>query len=345
MLSTRALPGVRPEARVWIRYRQRRGHYPDGTPFTLRVPEYVITDLGYGPLAPHTLIEPRLAPSLYGVGLLEEVPVKEIVDPPPVSMPAASSFGTFAIRWRAGRTRVGRFGWQGTSVSVRDQTTKALERDMGVTSLEYPAKDCTSAELACRSYFAGGTPEIASRLVDALVAYERSLPRPQARASVDLAPPDPTFMRLGCAACHRPRLPVVVACGRGSPRRSWVAPYSDLRLHFLGTALDDRDAAGRPAFTRLRTAPLWNLGHLRVTGQTPTLLHDGRARSIEEAILWHAGEARAARRRFLRLPRAERRPLLKWLAGLGAPEHRTKEERAPPENPGLDAPTGCAGHR
>lgn len=333
VLSTRALPGIAPEARVSIRYHPQRGHYPDGTPFTLRVPRYVITDLGYGPLSSRTLIEPRLAPSLYGVGWLAKVPVQEIVNPPRAYITASSPFGTFAIRWRAGRARVGRFGWQGTSVSILDQTTKALERDMGVTSREYPRKDCTPVERACRAHSAGGA-EISSRLVSALVAYESSLPRQEARESVELAPPDPMFVRVGCAACHRPRLPVLIVDGHDRARRGWIAPYTDLRLHFLGAALDDRDAAGHPSFTRFRTAPLWNLGHLR--GPTPTLLHDGRARSIEEAILWHGGEAKAARRRFMRLSRAARQRLLNWLGRLGAPRQHSKAESAPHENPGPD---------
>ncbi len=312
VLSTEALPGVAPEARVTVRYGARHGRFPDGTPFTLRVPRYLITHLGYGPLAPHTRIEPRLAPSLFGVGWLARVPAVAIVAPPQARAPAtAASFGTFSARWRAGREEVGRLGWQATSVSVRDQTAKALERDMGVTSRDYPRDDCTAAEVACRARAHGGTPEIPSELVAALVAYQLSLPRP---GPATPGPPDPTFVRLGCAACHRPRLPVT-ACGGCSPsRQEWIAPYTDLRLHFLGTALDDRDASGRPVLTRWRTAPLWNLADRRHPGLT--LLHDGRARSIEEAILWHGGEAGASRARFMRLTRNERQQLLEWLSRL-----------------------------
>lgn len=312
VLSTQALSGMAPEGRVTVRYRERHGRYPDGTPFTLRVPRYLITHLGYGPLAPRTLIEPRLAPSLFGVGWLARVPAAAIVAPPrAIAASATAPFGTFSVRWRAGREQVGRLGWQGTSVSVRDQTTKALERDMGVTSREYPGDDCTSAEAACRGRSRRDIPEISSELVDALVAYQLSLARPGAVAP---RPPDPTFMRLGCAACHRPRLPVSLSGGEGTSRSAWIAPYTDLRLHFLGMALDDRDASGHPVLTRWRTAPLWNLADRRHTGHM--LLHDGRARSIEEAILWHGGEADAARARFMRLTPVERRRLLEWLRRL-----------------------------
>src|SRR6202020_888516 len=99
--------------------------YPDGTAWTLRQPTYELAHLNYGAVAADTLIKPRLAPPLFGVGLLEAVPGR-----PP-------------------RSGVGRFGWQAAALSVRDQTTRALAREMGVTSTDRSVVDCTTAEIQC----------------------------------------------------------------------------------------------------------------------------------------------------------------------------------------------------
>jgi CxxC motif-containing protein (DUF1111 family) len=290
--NTAAIDGFAPEGRVSIRYRESSGRYRDGASYQLRVPRYDLAQLTRGPLAPRTIVQPRLAPALFGVGLLEAVR-----DAP-----------------------VGRFGWQGTSATVGEQTSKAFARDMGLTTGDRPADDCTAAERECLSAANGGVPEVAPELLDAVVEFQRTLavPEPVAKA----APPDSAvqgatlFRELGCAACHRPTLTMDLQSEADSTRQETIAPYTDLARHDLGSPLADRDVAGHTVVSRWRTAPLWGMAYRLQNEHQPTFLHDGRARSIEEAILWHDGEAEAARRAFTQLTAERRALLLDWVAML-----------------------------
>lgn len=294
VLNTSALDGHRPEAVVFIRYREHSGRYPDGSPWTLREPRYEITELRYGALAASTVLKPRLAPSLHGAGLLDAVPADAIVAGAPAS-----------------KAPSGRFGWQASASSLHEQTEIAFAREMGLTSAGQPKDDCTALQADCISAAAGGTPEVPAELIAALMEFQRWLAVPAMTASDVNGRGGELFGSVGCAACHRPSLPVVSEAVTGS-----IRAYTDLRVHHLGEALDDRDVAGRPVRTLWRTAPLWGVGYVSRPGRQETFLHDGRARTLEEAILWHDGDARPARLAFERLSRTERETLLGWMASL-----------------------------
>lgn len=288
-LNSAALDGMKPEAIVKIHYQEKNGHYPDGTAWTLRAPQYFFAELEYGPLSKRTVLQPRLAPALFGVGLLEAVP----------GIPA------------------GRFGWLGTASSIRDQTTKAFAREMGLTSSDVPKDDCTAVQRSCLAAANGGVPEVSDEFVAAVSDFQRYLAVPERGAMpAGVSSMDQSFNELGCAICHRPRLPVVLEDVTGSASRAEIEPYTDLRLHDLGPGLADRTVAGNIVPSRWRTAPLWGLSYRLQTERVPTFLHDGRARSIEEAILWHAGEAEAARRNFEHLSSTQRMQLLLWIGTL-----------------------------
>jgi len=286
-LNTSATLGHVREGRVFVRYETRHGAFADGSPWKLRVPHYEVREPGYGALATDTLLMPRVPPAIFGVGLLEAV---------------------------TARTDTGRFGWQGGAISVRDQTTKAAAREMGITSVDVPHDDCTGQQTACRKTIAG-IPEFDSRLLGALVEFEQ-------RIAVPLMPRDATterqgaalFARMGCAGCHSPTLPID---GRaiGDPAARVIHPYSDLRLHDLGAPLADMNVAGQPVGSRWRTAPLWAIGYRARPTSTLTFLHDGRARSVEEAILWHDGEAHEAMAQYANLSAPERALLDRWVLG------------------------------
>lgn len=307
LFNTAAVEGVRAEGVVTVRYREISGHYyPDGARWRMRVPHYQLTGLAHGPLAARTVIKPRIAPALFGAALLEAVPAGAIGD-------AAAAGGS---QPRSARAR-GRFGWQGESVSIRDQTTKAFAREMGLTTLEIPHDDCTAAESDCLKQPSDGLPEVPAELVDAVVAFVRSLavPAPSARPEQGTAGAA-LFASLGCTACHRPELPIELTDATGTKTAAVIAPYTDLRLHDLGIEMADENAAGEKVASRWRTAPLWGLGYRVRTETHPTFLHDGRARSAEEAILWHSGEAAQARRNFMDLWGRPRETLLRWLETL-----------------------------
>jgi CxxC motif-containing protein (DUF1111 family) len=189
---------------------------------------------------------------------------------------------------------------------------------MGLTSSDQPYDDCTPVEVDCLRPHNGGSPDISADSISAVLAYVGALGVPESRMhSEQFSSGLKLFTDLGCAACHRPELPIDLT-GRGSGTQTprVIAPYTDLLLHDLGSELADQTATGASVPTKWRTAPLWGLGY-RIRYQHPaTFLHDGRARSVEEAILWHSGEAARARHGFLNLLKRRREALLRWLESL-----------------------------
>jgi CxxC motif-containing protein (DUF1111 family) len=295
VLNTSALKGFEPEGAITVAYVVREGRHADGSTWTLQQPRYHLT-LAHGPLDGRTVLRPRIGPALFGVGLLEGVPRAEL------------------DRIRRGQPRSvrgllpsGRFGWQALVPTIRAQTGLALSREMGLTSHEAPADDCAPVSRACAMAANGGHPEVNPAFLSAMVTFQRELAVP-APGSAPLA--KATFERIGCAGCHASKVRTVTDDGLRE-----IAPYSDLLVHDLGPGLADRRVDGQTVRTLWRTAPLWGLRHALELGEL-ALLHDGRARSIEEAILWHGGQASPSRRAFLRLPSAERQRLLDWLGSL-----------------------------
>jgi CxxC motif-containing protein (DUF1111 family) len=295
VLSPAAVAGFMAEGQVILHYHIIQRTYPDGTAWTLRQPSYELAQLNYGPLATNIVIKPRLAPALFGVGLLEAVPA------------------------RAGPVAPGRFGWQAAALTVRDQTTRALAREMGVTSTDRPVDDCTAAEVQCLQQRHPESAEMSAELLEALLTFEQWLSVPQnpkpatpARQAAGLQ----LFKATGCAGCHQPEQSVALVQAGGQPRQARIAPYTDLSVHDLGPGLADHALAGVVHPTRWRTAPLWGIGYRLSRESRPTFLHDGRARSVEEAVLWHDGEAAVVRERFVHLPRAQRAQLLRFVEAL-----------------------------
>jgi CxxC motif-containing protein (DUF1111 family) len=278
----------------------------------MREPHYQFTNLQNGAIAASTVVKPRLAPSLYGTSLLEAVPESAIAAVSATQNGEPS--GEPASRLYKGMAVVGRFGWQCTSVSLRDQTTKAFAREMGLTSNDQPVDDC----VACADEPLAADPVISDESLSAVLAYLSSLQAPRSPASsqqhlsgLDL------FINVGCAACHRPELPLDLHGTREQDgARAGILAYTDLRLHDLGTGLADRTAAGIPVVSKWRTSPLWGLSNRTTPEGSTSLMHDGRARSVEEAVLWHSGEARRARLNFENLPVRRRISLLHWLESL-----------------------------
>jgi CxxC motif-containing protein (DUF1111 family) len=289
VLNTISLEGVPPEGVAMIRYEEISGHYPDGSAWSLRAPHYTLTNLRYGPLSPLTIIKPRLAPALFGAGLLD-----------------AASVDTH-----------GRFGWQASALSVRDQTARAFAREMGLTSADIQSDDCTKAETACQQQPSGGSPEVSDDIFNALLTFQRWLAVPASPTPHTTPDRDAnTFAKLGCVGCHQPQVQVALTDDTGKDVSAVIAPYTDLHLHDLGGRLADENVAGKKVTSKWRTAPLWGLGYRMSLERFPTFLHDGRARSAEEAILWHDGEAAGARTRFEQLSAAERKAFLHWLETL-----------------------------
>jgi len=326
-LQTFGVQGHPAEGRVEIARTERTVRLGDGATATLAAPSYRVSELRYGPLHPATMLSPRVAPPMIGVGLLELIPEADILaraDPDDRDGDGVRGAAQRAWSHREGRVMLGRFGWKATAPTVADQAAAAFANDMGLSTplLRRSAGDCTDAQTACVGAPNGDDPaegaEVTRQMFDLLVFYSRNLAvpgRPGAQAPAVLRG-KALFDSLGCAACHTPSH--VTGSDPASPHLSGqtIWPYTDLLLHDMGDGLADGRPEGLASGRQWRTPPLWGLGLTATVSGHTLLLHDGRARNVLEAILWHGGEAQAARDRVVGLGKAERDALLKFLESL-----------------------------
>lgn len=315
------IPGVPPEGSPHVEYSRVTGEYADGEPYELLDPSYEIRDLAHGPLASDIQISPRVAPAMLGLGLLEaigEERLLELADPEDADGDGISGRVNRVWDMTAGTDAVGRFGWKAEQPSVRQQVAGAFLGDMGITSSLFPAQDCTSAQVECQGALDGGAPELSDELLDRVERYSQLLAIP---ARLDYA--DPAVLRgkahfkaAGCDGCHTPSHRTQVDAELEEVQDQLIWPYTDLLLHDMGDALSDE----RPSFAaqgnEWRTPPLWGLGHYRTVNGHERLLHDGRARGVAEAILWHGGEGAAARDAFVELDAEARAELVAFVESL-----------------------------
>jgi CxxC motif-containing protein (DUF1111 family) len=322
-----AVAGVKPEGRVTLRWTPVHGKFADGTRYTLQQPVYGFTDLGYGLMAPDVMVSPRIAPQLIGVGLLEAIPEAEILRNAAEQAAATGPVKGQPNRvWDAalGREALGRFGWKANVATIAHQTAGAFAGDIGITSPLSPQAACTPAQADCRAKaeLSGTKPEIDAKTLADVVFYQAVLAPPARRRVNDAAVQrgEQLFAQAQCSACHRPSYvtgepPLPAQSSRALVgQRIW--PYTDLLLHDMGEALAD----GRPDFQahgrQWKTPPLWGIGLLRDVNGHQRLLHDGRANGVLEAVLWHGGEAEAAKQQVLKMNRAERAALVAFVESL-----------------------------
>jgi CxxC motif-containing protein (DUF1111 family) len=214
--------------------------------------------------------------------------------------------------------RVGRFGWKANQPTIEQQVAGAFLGDMGLTTPLFGVQQCSPAQEACIAAPDGGAPEVDESKVARITFYLHTLAVP-ARRDVD----DPTVLRgralfesTGCASCHTARHRTGELEGYPWLSDQEIWPYTDLLLHDMGDGLAD----GRPDYAadgrEWRTPPLWGIGLVETVSGHELLLHDGRARGLAEAILWHGGEAEASREAFRAMELADREALLAFLRSL-----------------------------
>jgi CxxC motif-containing protein (DUF1111 family) len=287
--------------------------YADGETVELRAPVLRLRRLSFGPVGDQTLLSMRVAPPLVGMGLLESIPESALL--------AAAAAGGRINRVpdpASGQLRVGRFGWKAGQAGLAHQVTKAFLEDLGVTTDLHPRENCPSAQTACAAAPSGGAPEAGRAHVEALVTYLRQLtpPAPRHRYDPRVLRGEALFRAVGCASCHVPAWTLDSEATVAGAAGRVIHPYTDLLLHDMGPGLAD----GRPEFAAgaadWRTPPLWGIGLSAAVNGNARLLHDGRARDIEEAVAWHGGEAEVVRARFSALSRIDREALLRFVSAL-----------------------------
>jgi len=317
----RSVQGVPAEGRAVVEYTERVERFADGTTASLRVPTVRFPELSFGPMREGTMVSPRVAPAMVGLGLLEAVPEADIfalADPDDRDGDGVSGRPNRVWNVALGAPSLGRFGWKANQPDLLQQTAGAFLGDLGITSTLFPDENCPPAQQACRAAVRGGQPEIDDSKVAAVVLYSRALAVP-ARRDVD-APLTTRgaalFEQARCTACHTPTLRTGAAAPLPELAGQTFHPYTDLLLHDMGEGLAD----GRPDFLATgrewRTTPLWGVGLIERVNRHTFFLHDGRARNLTEAVLWHGGEAERSRESFRAMTRVDRDALLAFLQSL-----------------------------
>lgn len=327
-IQDRSIADIPPEGRMGIAYEAFEVELAGGEKVSLRRPRYSLESPGYGPPHPKAMLSPRLTPPMIGLGLLEAVPEADILalaDPEDADGDGISGRPNRVWSLQHERWMLGRFGWKAGEPTIREQSAAAFSGDVGLSTALRPGGwgECTEAQKLCRAAPHGGSEaeggiEVSEVMLDSVTFYARNLAVPQRRGADDPAVlrGKAQFYAAGCPACHNPKF--VTHRLEGQPEQSFqlIWPWTDLLLHDMGEGLAD----GRPEFAasgrEWRTAPLWGIGLTRTVLGEEFYLHDGRARTLTEAILWHGGEAEAATETFRALAPPDRADLIRFLESL-----------------------------
>ena len=313
-LQTAAVTGLSAEGRYQTFYHQREFTYPDGAIKELRHPEYVVYDENGEPVTMG--VSPRMAPAVFGLGLVDAIHIADRVrlsDEHDANADGISG----VLPWTGAGP--GRYAWKLQNTSLRQQSGDAFSHDMGLSSAAFPAHygDCTPSQLSCRAGVDGADPkegvEVTQLMMDLVESYLLFLAPPKRR---DVSDPQvlygkSRFYEFKCHSCHHPKFVTRADYPKKALRYQLIWPYSDFLLHDMGSDL--ADGAGSSEW---RTPPLWGIGYSKIVNPLATFLHDGRARDLEEAILWHAGEAEDAKQRFTVAPVEQRAALIRFLESL-----------------------------
>ncbi len=306
-LNEQGIPGVRGEGRARIRWEERSLRFADGETASLRQPHLLFSELGYGPLG-DVRTSARVGSPVFGLGLLEQVSAEELqrmADEPK----ADGVRGRVNQVWSVQRQRLepGRFGLKANQPDLLQQIASALHGDLGITSPLYPEENCAPQQRDCQLAVNGGAPEVDAMQLSELQFYLANLAAPARRDRDQVLGGERLFAEAGCGACHRPQL---------RAGEQVVEAYTDLLLHDMGDGLADGREDFLASGREWRTPPLWGVGLIERINPGAGYLHDGRARTLTEALLWHGGEAQVARERFVAMAREERQALLAFLQSL-----------------------------
>ncbi|WP_419708729.1 di-heme oxidoredictase family protein [Pseudomonas sp. NFX224] len=320
-----AVPGVLPEGKVRVDYTSVPVRFKDGTEIELRKPSLNITQLNYGPMHPDTRFSARVAPPMIGLGLLEAIPEEAILANAETQAKAKDGIAGRPNRvWddQQQKTVLGRFGWKAGQPNLNQQNVHAFSGDMGLTTSLRPFDDCTDTQTACKQAPSGngpdGEPEVSDNILRLVLFYTRNLAVPARRdvsASEVLAGKN-LFYQAGCQSCHTPKYTTAANAAEPELANQEIRPYSDLLLHDMGDGLADNRTEFQAGGRDWRTPPLWGIGLTQTVNGHTQFLHDGRARNLLEAVLWHGGEATAARQQVLSFNAVQRAALLAFLNSL-----------------------------
>ncbi len=320
-LQDMSIPGVEPEARIRVDYQTHPVAFKDGTQIELRQPQLQISNWGYGPISANAQFSARIAPPMIGLGLLEAIPDDAIL-----AVAAAQKAADNGIAGQPNqvwddvqqKTVLGRFGWKAGQPTLNQQNVHAFSADMGLTTTLRPFDECTPAQTACKAAPDGGMPEVSDHLLSQVLFYTRNLGVPARRQVNDpqVLAGKSLFHQAGCQQCHTPQFTTRSDAAEPELANQLIRPYTDLLLHDMGPGLADNRPEFNASGSQWRTPPLWGIGLTQTVNGHTQFLHDGRARNLLEAIVWHGGEAQAAQQQVLAYDAEQRAALLAFLNSL-----------------------------
>lgn len=312
---------VQPEAYIYLRWQDQSFTFPDGELQALRYPQVFIENNSIELQHSEVLTSLRSAPAVLGAGLIEAIPqaaINAIAD--------AQHASDTGISGRVNRVwdpltqsfQAGRFGWKASRANLAVTVAAAFVNDVGITNPIFPQQPCTEEQLDCLRSSHGSAPdqvELPQHLLDLVELFTQNLAVPRSRLTPQTQQGREYFYASGCQQCHQPSF---VTGEHAQPHlsRQTIWPYSDFLLHDMGDSLADGRSDFAASGQEWRTPPLWGIGVSKKVNGIATLLHDGRARNVTEAILWHGGEAQKAKEKFIHLPKQQRRALVQFVESL-----------------------------
>jgi CxxC motif-containing protein (DUF1111 family) len=316
-LQHQAIYGYQPEAKMSVSYQKKSFSLADGTIVVLQKPVYSIVS-PYIPLPSNVLISPRIGMPVFGLGLLEAIPESAIlanVDPNDQDKDGISGKANRVWDPVSGTIKLGRFGWKAGTPSILVQSAGAYNEDMGLTNylklVESSAGQSNSDPNAV-------SPEVSREDLENVTFYALTLGVPAGRNFDDkeVVAGYRIFEQVKCSSCHM--APFTTGTYDGIPEISnqKIYPYTDMLLHDMGDDLADNRSEFLASGNEWKTRPLWGIGLTALTSGHTSFLHDGRARNLTEAILWHGGEAEKSREDFRKLSTSDREALLRFLESL-----------------------------
>lgn len=341
-LQDRGIQGVPAEARIAVQWTDKPVTFADGHIETLRAPTFNLTKPGYGAFDDDLMVSPRVALPMIGLGLLEQIPdeaiKKQAVDNKNSTNGDISGKFNWVMDPQTGKHALGRFGWKAGQTKLITQNQSAFNEDMGLTSNIRPHESCMPTQTACMNATTGadeqgnGKPpvEVNDEVAKFVEFYTRNLAVPHRRDADDtlVLAGKKRFYDMGCQSCHTPRYQLPKTDDDHLEQHGQVIyPYTDLLLHDMGDDLADRTIAGKLPAKNIqveflansyewRTPALWGIGLAQTVDPQATFLHDGRARTLMEAVLWHGGEAQKQQQKVLKLDKQGRSELNAFLQSL-----------------------------
>ena len=341
-LQDRGIQGVPAEARIAVQWTDKPVTFADGHIETLRAPTFNLTKPGYGAFDDDLMVSPRVALPMIGLGLLEQIPdeaiKKQAVDNKNSTNGNISGKFNWVMDPQTGKHALGRFGWKAGQTKLITQNQSAFNEDMGLTSNIRPHESCMPTQTACMNATTGADEqgngkspvEVNDEVAKFVEFYTRNLAVPHRRNADDklVLAGKKRFYDMGCQSCHTPRYQLPKTDDDHLEQHGQVIyPYTDLLLHDMGDDLADRTIAGKlPAKDiqveflansyEWRTPALWGVGLAQTVDPQATFLHDGRARTLMEAVLWHGGEAQKQQQKVLKLDKQGRTELNAFLQSL-----------------------------